>query len=198
MAFLDLVTLATVRELRGWSVDATQDGILSDMISGVSARFEGELGGRLLSLEARTIQLDVEPNQRELSLPAWPVAASPAAQFRTSADRDFSGAVIATSDYYLQESQGRVSFDVGLDRGRGTLQVIFTGGIAATAADVETNYPDISDAIRKQVVYEFERKDNLGQSSNTVGQVSRAWTGVVDWLPEVVGVINHYRRLVFA
>jgi len=198
MAFLDLVTLATVRELRGWSADATQDALLADMISGVSARFEGELGGRLLSLEARTIQVDVEPNQREFSLPAWPISASPAAQFRSSSDRDFSGTAIGTADYYLQADVGRVSFDVGLDRGRGTLEIIFTGGIAATAAAVETNYPDIADAVRKQVVYEFERRDNLGQSSNTVGTVSRAWTGVVDWLPEVQSVIEHYRRLAFA
>lgn len=197
MAFLDLVTLATVRELRGWSVDATQDGIISAMISGISARFEGELGGRLLSLEARTIQLDLEPGQREVSLPAWPVAASPVAEFRSSADRVFTGDVIATTDYYLQAGEGRVSFDVGLDRGRGALQVIFTGGIAATAADVETNYPDISDAIRKQVVYEFDRRDSLGQSSSTAANVSRAWTGVVDWLPDVLPVIDRYRRLVF-
>jgi hypothetical protein len=200
MAIIDLVTIGTVRNLRGWSVDATQDAILGDIITSVSRRFDLELCGRHTLQAARTEQLDVAPGQRDFHLAAFPVDTGATLEFRTSTVRDFSGAAIAAADYYLQANTGRLHFDVPLESGAGALQAIYTGGLSSTASGIESNYPDISDAVRKQVVYEFERRDSLGLGSQTLSNTGaqREWRVMGNgWLHEVWEVIQLYRLSVF-
>ena len=196
---LDLVTLATVRELRGWSADATKDAVISDLITAVSERFAGEMCGRLLLKVERTEQKNVNPGQRYFQLDAWPVDTGESFTVVNDYERAFTGDAVAAADYYLQDDIGQLSFDVGLEQGRGALQVTYTAGLAATAADVESNCPDIADAVRRQVVYEFERKDSLGQTSQTLGQSqnTKSWAAPDGWLEGVKDVIMRYRRLVF-
>lgn len=200
MAILDLVTIGTVRDLRGWSVDATQDAILGDIITAVSRRFGQELCGRRLLWEARTEQIDVAPGQRDFHLSAFPVDTGETLEFRSSTVRDFTGSAIAAVDYYLQADTGRLHFDTALESGRGALQVIYTGGLSSTASGVESDYPDISDAVRKQVAYEFERRDSLGLGSQTLSNTGaqREWRVMGNgWLHEVWEVIQLYRLSVF-
>lgn len=194
---MDLVQIATVRALRGWAVDATQDAVLATLITEISARFEADLCGRLAEETERTVQVNVHQGQRLVQLPAFPIDS--VSSITNSADRDFSGAAVSTDDYFVQADIGLVHFETGLEGGAGALQIVYTGGLGTSAADVETNFPDIANAVCRQVVYEFERKDSLGQTTQTLGvsQNTKSWATAGGWLPEVQAVLAAYRMMVF-
>ena len=194
---MDLVTIATVRAFRGWSADATQDAVLGTLITSISARFEKDLCGRLVEETSRTVQVNISTDQRTVQLPAFPVETLTAV--KNSAERDFTGDAVSSDDYYLEAAIGVINFETGLERGAGALQVEYTGGMGTSATDVESTFPDVADAVMRQVVYEYERRNTLGQTSQILAQNStqRNWPSAGGWLPEVQGVIDKHKLVVF-
>ena len=177
-----------------------QDALLATMITDISARLAGELCGRLLLTQARTLQFNVRPGQRTFQLPAFPVTNGEAFTVVNDYERVFSGTAIAATEYYIQEDIGVLTFETGLEQGVGALRVTFTAGVGATASAVETAYPALADAVKRQVVYEFERKENLGQTTQILAQgaTQRTWGSAGGWLPEVAEVIKKFKLTVFA
>lgn len=84
--------------------------------------------------EARTEQLDVESGQMVFLLKGYPVASSPTPVFKSDFNRDFvSAQAISDTTFYLKLSIGKVEFETFLPTfGPGTLQVVYTGGMAPT------------------------------------------------------------------
>lgn len=130
--------LTTLARLKNGYVPITttqHDAALRSLIVGYSRMVEQFLG-RHIERKARTEQYDVDPHVKRWWLRGYPVASSPAAQFRFDTARNFDDNAESSSNYYLRLEDGRVEFEFIFNqtdlRFPGALQAIYTGGMATT------------------------------------------------------------------
>ena len=189
---MDLSTIARARERVEMKAGDPQEVILQRFLTRVSASAE-KLMNRDALVQSRTQQLDVMPGQREFLLPAWPVTSI--TTIHADVLRDFgSETLIASGDYYTETAAGLLVLDVVVGQGRGVLKVVWTGGMAATAAAFVTAYPDIAEAIDEQVAHIWQRRRGPGLISETMAGGSIATTELVQWLPQVKDTLLDHRR----
>lgn len=194
---MDLTTSTRVKALTesgGISAGTANDTLIAQLIATHSQNIENYLGRKTLAT-SRTEQFDVARGQRAFLLSAFPVTEVTSA--RDADDRDFASALaIDTTDYYLDTARGVIEFD-GYQpiNGAGTLQVIYTGGMAADTASFVAAYPDVAQACDMQVAYTISRKDQLGAQSIGTQSGSVGWAGPLDLLPEVKRLLEPYRRV---
>jgi len=108
------------------------------------------------------------------------------------------------TDHLIEATSYRVNVDTGLlyfregyepDEGPQALKVVYTGGMAATTEKFMLAYPDIAQAIARQVAYLFNTRHTIGATSIDVGATTGAsWQGDVEWLPGVKAVLDGHRR----
>lgn len=193
---LDLTTLERVKLLLGRATDNTRDDdILEQLISSVSARVETYLDRKTAS-GSYTDYFDIQfPGQKRFYLNAWPVSAI------TSVHHDPDGEWAATdevesSNYRYNIDRGELYLRIFLPRAFQGLRVIYTGGMADDAAAFIASYPEISDAVDKQVVYEYQRRTELGAStlSGKGGTVTQF--PIKEFLPITKAVLDKFKRIV--
>lgn len=131
---MELTTVARVKQFV--PVSTTQhDAALRSLIAAYSHQIERFLN-RHVTQQARTEQYDVDPGVRRWWLRGYPVASTPAAQFRFDTSRAFTNSAEASDNYYLRLEDGRVEFEFDYNQTRrrfaGSLQVVYTGGMATT------------------------------------------------------------------
>ncbi len=173
--------------------------IVDQLIAVVSARVEAFLD-RHVESAARTEYLDVAWGQRIFILRAYPVTAVTGVWYdpyqawaSTSAvDTDeyrspiYGGGPILSIDRRLNYSWENVQ-----DR---ALKVTYTGGMAADDIAFIAAYPDIAGAVDQQIVYEYQRRRDLGAQS-IAGDAGNVTHAAGAWLPSVLDVLNRHRRL---
>ena len=198
---MDLTTTDRVKvhleadgELRASSL---QDAQLSALIAHYSAAAERYMG-RTVATGATTQYLDVAPRQQAFVLDAYPVSSISAVYSDDS--RGFTSDAISSDYYSLQGATGLLRMDAYYPAsGPGTLKVVYTGGMAASAASFAASYPDIAAAIDMQIVYHISRRGSLGGTSYSGPEgTGVAWTGQLDWLRHVRAVLDRHRRVYFA
>ena len=189
---MDLTTAARVKERLGLTAsDTSEDAIIASLITRVSAEAE-VLMNRHAESTSRTVQLTVDDWQT-LSLPGYPITS--VTSIHNDADRNFGAeTLIATSDYYVESASGLIFFEVGLVRGPGVMQVIYTGGMSDSTANFIAAFPDIAEAVDQRVSQLWQRRSEVGVSSVATGQGSVS-AQTVDWIPDALRVIDSYRRL---
>lgn len=196
---MDLTTRARIRA--AWAVSgevlastATINDFFDQLITDWSTRAEKILN-RQVATATYTEYLDVEPGQRVFSLRAYPV--SSIVSVTSDANREFTGATIAATEFSCQTGTGMLRIDsYSLDTGPGALKVILVGGMApSSAASFAAVYPDIASAIDMQVQYHFERKASLGKTAVSVGGDNVSYLGPLDWLPQARAVLMSHRRI---
>jgi len=196
MTNLDLTNAAEVKALKGWGTNSTRETWIDAAITSVSKRFESALCGRLLFKEERTEYFPISKNEGQLfGLAGFPVDSGEDFNVWNDPNRDYpSSSILPSASYGVTDSSGVLAVDgTGLDWGVSALKVTYTGGLAANAADVISNYPDISNAIAYQVAFEYESRNRLGQSSVQGPDGNVAVFAPHDWLPMVKDVIARYR-----
>lgn len=176
---------------------ADAESLLSELITSYSAAFESYLN-RLVETTVRTLQITVHPGQTTFELPAYPVTTL--TSVKNTWDRDFASATaIDSDDYYCDTETGILYIDrYGLIPGPGVMQVVYTGGMAATPAAFVTAYPEIAGALDQQVVSHWQRKDQLGAQGVSLGQGSVSFSGPLKLLPEVRATLAKHRRVALA
>lgn len=129
-----LTTLARIKRRAPVST-SVHDDLLNSLIVSVSHEVEAYLDRHLL-LTSRTEQMDVNPGQQVWWLRGYPVSSSVSPTFKFDIDRAFTSDAEDSSTYYVRNEDGRVEFDFSYNTGRfrypGALQVVYTGGLAAT------------------------------------------------------------------
>ena len=132
-----LTTLARVKRLLNIETSTTQaDSLLNQLIDSVSRQIERFLG-RHIDRRARTETYDIVPGQEVVYLKGFPVATSPAPQFRDDIGRDFTGDVIDSDVYHVDYDLGVVKFDrYSLIEGPGVFQSIYTGGLVYSLTEL--------------------------------------------------------------
>lgn len=191
---MDLTTLDKVYLALGTSgipTDKAHGGLLSEMITAVSARVEQSMRRHVQST-SRTVVYDVQPGQRMVQLFGYPV--SSVTTVHHDLDRDFASDSLVDSDNYSVDSRtGALWLDYEYAPGRQILQVVYTGGMAATTAAFIAAFPDVTQAVTMQVVEEYRRRNAHGANSVAVAGDSVSFVGDVQMLPLVTQVIERHR-----
>jgi hypothetical protein len=204
MTLLAMTTLARVRALmQENSPTAAMDPVLTDMITAISQRLEAELGRKVM-LEARTEKFSPEPYSQLLVLGAAPVTEPdsntglPAFTVTEALDRQFADAdPIDPTTYFLDAEAALVQLDGCFTGGKGTVQVVYTAGLAATPDDLAANYPALVQAATFWVKELYDKRNQLGRSGESVSGTSVSWQDGLGDVPEIVrSLIAPWRRTV--
>lgn len=186
---MDLTTLQHVRQLMGADV-AAQDGVLQTLLTAVSRRAENWMG-REVETKQRTEVFSPDRLQQRFPLKAWPTTVATVIE---DWHRAFTGDPIS-SLYYTVDDYGVLVVDRWtLTEGQRTLQVVHTGGLGTTPADILRDYPDLAHAIALQVSFVWRRKDTLGIAGEVVGPSNITFLDKLDWQPDVLDAMRPYRR----
>lgn len=195
---MDLTTTERVQTLlnSGGASLTGLDALISQVITDVSGRVEEHLGRAALVAE-RTEVFDVETPMRGVLLEAFPVLDAPAPIVKYSRDRAFGSAEAMDTEWYAVDLQrGIIRFDGWWPIGCSprTLQIVYTGGMAADTAAFIAAWPMVAHAVDLQVSHLIQRRRGLGATGESVGAGSISVIGAYDLLPEVSNIIGLYRR----
>lgn len=144
---------------------------------------------RLIRVRSRTELFSPCYGQRAVQLAAYPVESI--TSVKESLDGDFSTATAYDADNYYADANGilRMRWRPFFE-GIGSLQVVYTGGIAR---DVSAVPADLRLAAARQVAYISQRRSTLGVMSESVGGQSVS-TFAEDLLPDVKRVVESYAQ----
>ena len=203
MALLDATTKARVKgllEITGTS----QDAVLDNLITIVSQRIEDFID-RPIHATSRTEEYSIKPRQTVIFLRAYPlVAQSYIASVKIAMNWDFTSATAVTStDYHVDLDTGMLNFNFipitnyfgnNMRVAPNVIQVVYTGGIATSTANVIANYPAIASACEQQVIAMWRRRDQPMQKTTKIGDYGATVEGPLRFLPDVVEALMPYRR----
>ena len=191
----DATTLAKVHLLLHVETgDTSIDTEISELITAVSLRAERYIG-RSFEITERTEVFDIGRHTRAVFLTHWPVDTAQTFEVRNHIRRDFTVDALDSDLYAISSRTGRLYFETRLVTGPDVLQVIYTGGLAANATALQA-IEDLEYAIRRQVAYEYQRRNTPGgkQSRFSRGKGAGAQAeGEVDWLIVTKRVLDSYR-----
>jgi hypothetical protein len=192
MTLLSLCELASVKQRLNID-DTSRDTILGELIVSVSRSIE-QWCNRDFYLEERTQEYSTASSTGPITLRAYPVASISSVKNTTS--WDWANATALESDAYRASSDSGVLYFKGaIARGPLSLQVVYTGGLATSAADVASTYPDLAAAAEMQVVEEFQRRDSQGAVTYTLSEGGGAGQQqALKLLPSVREKLAPYKR----
>lgn len=185
-----ITTKNNIKQLIG-KTDASDDVIINSIALGITARFE-QYADRLVEIVAdRVAYFDIDPGQELFILRAFPVTA---ATVWNDFDRSWSTQLDA-SVYTFLGDLGELTIDqYSLVAGAKRLKVQYTGGMAATQADLQAAFPDLEMACRIQGAFMFDKRQKLGVKGESVAGGNVVYHQKVELLPEVKEVWNIYSR----
>lgn len=196
MAIIDLTTTARVRALLGIPDDDTSaDTNVGRLITSVSARIERYLR-RSVEVAARTEYFDCDVGIYQHSLAAFPVTSLTSVKNSQSYAWADATAKVEGADFTLDSASGVITQLRYWLVGSRTVQVVYTGGLAANTAAILSTYPDLADACEKQVVEEHNRRGSMLRKSSSVSGATEASESVT-LLPIVREILAPYRRPVW-
>jgi len=203
LALLDATTKARVKallEITGTS----QDDVIDNYIKIVSQRIEDFID-RPLHQTSRTEEYDLRPRQTKLFLRAYPLTAqNQITSIKIALDWDFASVTaVDSNDYHVDLDTGTVNFTFipiknymgnNLMTAPNAVQVVYTGGLATSTANVIANYPAIASACEQQVIAMWRRRDQPMQKATKIGEYGATIEGPLRFLPDVVEALMPYRR----
>lgn len=195
---MNLSTVARVKAVitSAGSASTAADAEIAAILATVSGAVERYLARGVESM-ARTEYFDVEPCTRLIRLHAFPVTVLTSVHF--DPDQAFGSSTALTSTDYTNpvlDDQGLMTFRFPfVSVGRRALKVVYTGGMAASAAAFVTAYPDIAGAVDTQTSHEWQRRNALGMSSVSYPDGTTASLSFDRWIPSVKQVLDYHRRI---
>jgi hypothetical protein len=191
---MDLTTKENVKKLLSIDPsDTKNDVVILSLVKAVSAQIEKHLC-RSIFIKERTDFFDVEAGQKVIDVDAYPVTACKA---YNDVSRLFTSEIDQYSYTYLGDN-GQIIFDkYNLSSGAKVLKIVYTGGLAASQADLEANFPDLEMATRIQTAFVFQRKNKLSVSAESVDGHSVTHQEKLALLPFVVESLDNYQRKLY-
>ena len=206
---IKLVSVANVRTYLNFT-STNQDTLLGELIDQVSEDIQNYCD-RTFTRGTDTLEYPIGGGQY-LSLKRFPIVSI--AHIRYDIDGDFSDSAddIATDDYkysaslkdqglvFLKRSKLRVqlsnkTYNSGYvwPDDPDSLEVKYTGGYTDTAGVLDVP-DDLKKACIMQVAYLFDRRKSLGTRNLSGQEGSLNYEGIYEFLPNVAGVLDKYKR----
>ena len=193
MDFTTLARVKTYMETGGFTADAN-DPLIPGIIAGVSRRM-AERMDRGVNITERTEDFDSHPSDHAIILHAFPVTAC---EVRHDTQRGFAASTIVDpARYHLRSDRGVVVWDrYSPTYGKGSMRVVYTGGMAADTTAFIAAYPDLALACEMQVAYVLQRRQTPGGTATVAGAGSRTYVGQYTLLDDVAKACDGYKRRV--
>ena len=206
---IKLVSVANVRAYLNFS-STNQDTLLGELIEQVSEDIQNYCD-RTFTAATNELEYPVGGGQY-LSLKRFPITTI--THIRYNVDSDFSDSAddISSDDYKYAASlkdQGLVFYkrsklNIQLSNmtyasgyvwpnDPDSLQVKYTGGYSDTAGVLDVP-SDLKKACTMQVAYLFDRRKSLGTRNVSGQEGSLNYEGIYEFLPNVAGVLDKYKR----
>jgi hypothetical protein len=191
-----LAQLTTLKTRLGLEIaDTDDDTLLSNFLAHASGRFELECNRTFGRREDCTEEFG--GNESELRPSRYPIEEVSLFELKIS---EVTGWVEQASVDYVLRRGCVVSLGGALGTERSQLRLTYTGGYVLpgdTADTGQTELPDdLEQACVEQVVYWFQRKDQLGLTSVSGEGGSIQNFSSLDLLPHVRAVLKRYERIV--
>ncbi len=186
---LDFTTTARVKAYATDFTTSDHDALIATLISGVSRLFEKYMGREALTT-SRTEYFDVDSQeQSRFYLKAYPVAS--VTSVKNEPDHEFATATSLDSDDYdfsASDDAGQLTIrGVRMLTGPRALQIVYSGGMSTDTSTFVTDFPDLAMAADMQTFYVFQRRDEMGLASTSIGGSSSSY--------EPFGLLKHVRSI---
>lgn len=191
---LDLTTTARVKSMLDPSYTATDlDALIAVLITAVSAAAEKEMDREALT-NTYTEFFSPQPFQTKFPLAAFPVVS--VVSVKEDFDRGFGSGIAALDDTdFTIDDLGILTVDnYRMAPGNRTMRVVYSGGMATTAAAFVTAFPDVAFAVDMQVAFLVRRKNQLGVTSQAIVGAAFTVFAAVEWLPQAREILAQRRR----
>lgn len=206
---IKLVSVANVRTYLNFT-STNQDTLLGELIEQVSEDIQNYCD-RIFTRGTDTLEYPIGGGQY-LSLKRFPIVSI--AHIRYNIDGDFSDSAddISSDDYkysaslkdeglvFLKRSKLRVqlsnkTYNSGYvwPDDPDSLEVKYTGGYTDTAGVLDVP-DDLKKACIMQTAYLFDRRKSLGTRNLSGQEGSLNYEGIYEFLPNVAGVLDKYKR----
>jgi len=192
MALLELATVDDVSVYPGMDKVGIDDRLwLEKLIRAFSKRAENYCN-REFYLEARTQTFSPEGWMEFIQLPAFGASGNSVTTVHEDSERGFGATyLLVATDYYFDWRTGLLSRDVGRWLvGQGVVQVVWTGGFGTSVEDVPD---DLRVAAVMQVVFWWQRRNELGLQSKNLQGGSVSISAPSKLLPEVQDILDQYK-----
>ena len=167
--------------------NASTDGKLSMIVSGVNNRIQSYLSRTLVSAETTEVFDLTARSNGVFLLKSFPIDSVTSVTV--------NGDAVDSDDYEYNSATGMLRLKHGYFQQLGGLVVVYTGGMASSEVNLRASYPDIVYEANKQSLFEFNRMRNIESKSKDVGG-SRAQTTEqyreFDLQPSLLAVLNRY------
>ena len=201
MATLELTTLANVKASPLVSLSgSTADAYLTDLVTATSRTIAQWLGWGDMTNATHTEEYDIPPRwDRLLWTRKAPITSVTSIKSRNSIATAFSGVTALASTSYAIDTSSELKPRIVIESGNVypgplSLQLIYVAGFAANQAALESAFPDIEMAARMQVVYEYNRRNELGAQAMSIAGASESYTSAVQLEKGVRQRLSAYRR----
>ena len=203
---MDAITKERVKDLLQIA-GSSQNDVLDRLIASVSQRMEDFID-RPFHQTARTEEYSIKPRQNTLFLRAYPLTAqNQVTSVKISGDWDFASATAVDSgDYHVDLDSGMLHFNYypisnylgnNMATAPNVVQVVYTGGLATSTANLISNYPAIAAACEMQVIAMWRRRDQPMMDTVKIDEYTSTVTGPLEFLPDVRQALMPYRRMRF-
>ena len=194
---MDLTTVARVKVFA--EIGTTRyDEQLKRLVESISASVESELY-RTTQQASRVEFINTETRLRRYTLRAWPVQSVASITYDTEGVHGPSAEVLSDpDDYQLVEGGlfGEIHLAFRPIEYPNTLRVTYTGGMAANTKDFMAAFPDLSQAVVEQVVFQHQSRNRLGLESASTGGSSVTVDATTGFLPSLMRTVQRHRRSV--
>ena len=198
------LTTTAIVKTRAGITGSGDDALIGTIVDGVSLAIANHCGraarGTSLLERAADRTERCDGGNEHIQLACYPVELITSIKEASYGEFDDATALTAETEYYLQAAAGliwRMPTGAKWLRGRGTVQVVYTGGYLAageTPTGDQIGMPkDLIDAATIQAVHLYRNRDRLGIDTISAGGASLSVTRA-DLLPIVKQYIAPYRR----
>lgn len=195
---MNLATVARVKLHLG--IEGVQhDELLLRLLEAVSFEVAREMD-REVQVMQRIEFYDIDRFQQLFRVRAWPIASVAEVSYDAQGEFSPSGTEVLTQfdEWHLLQNgrMGEIQIKTVFHNPiSGGLRVTYTGGMATTTNEFMAAYPDITQAVIRQVAYEHQNRHQIGQESFGVGGTSVVLAPNSGLLDSVRTTLNRYRRL---